>query len=306
MGIECKISNIILPKPSIEYSNVSRPVFCGGNNNSIIYAAKDTVCIQPLINHGNNNTQGGTEIHLCSKYDVNERNNQSVLILACMSPNGRIVVAGDTNGILYIWRYQQDKDPLQKWVINEYLGNARHEGNCIKDFAFTPDSNYLAVVGLNGGVFLDLSKKIIIGKLAGYSQPLFSVAIQQSKVTSIVTCGMNEKSYLWFHEYNKELQCQFSNTTNGAIACVRFSGDGERLATCGENGCIEGWSLQNGEKDLTLTISSYPLIHMAWSPDSQHIVVSSLDYIIRIVNFSSGTVTSRVILGEESPTVGVR
>ncbi|XP_053993652.1 uncharacterized protein LOC128884349 [Hylaeus volcanicus] len=305
MGIECKINNIILPKPYIEYSNISRPVFCGANNSSIIYAAKDTVCIQPLINHGNNKAQGGNQIHLCTKYDVNEKNNKSVLTIACMSPNGRIVVAGSTDGRLYVWNYHQDNDPLQKWELSDYLGNIRHDGNCIKDFAFTPDSNYLAVVGLNGGLFVDLSKKNIVGKLAGYSQPLFSVAINKSKVTSIVTCGMNEKSYLWFHKYDKMLECQFSNTTNGAISCVRFSGDGEHLATCGENGCIEGWCLQNGEKDSTLRISEYPLIHMAWAPDSQHIVVSSLDYVIRIVNFTSGSITSRVILGEEFPTVGV-
>ena len=86
-----------------------------------------------------------------------------------------------------------------------------------------------------------------------------------------------------------------------ATRCVRFSADGQRMATSADdrNICIydtDGW------KHLaTLEGHTGPVSHITWSPDRTRLASASTDSTLRIWDISSGNVVLRVDLGSSQP-----
>ncbi len=146
-------------------------------------------------------TQAVGELRPERTFAVNEVLQRSVgLYSAAASPDGRYLVAGDSEGYVYIWDLQSNAPPASRGIR---LTKSRHGYDNaltqIFDIAFSPDGREFASVGVDGLLLRwtlptgakdmgDLANQIGVERIRGLGERLYSVAYHPSR-KGIVAIG---------------------------------------------------------------------------------------------------------------------
>src|SRR5262249_6828467 len=66
------------------------------------------------------------------------------------------------------------------------------------------------------------------------------------------------------------------------VPSVAFSPDGQRLATCSEDGTVKLWDTHTGQQTLTLTGHTGVVSHLVFSPDGHRLASNGGDGTVKI------------------------
>lgn len=195
-----------------------------------------------------------------------------------LSPNGRILASIMENGKIEMWDFTTEK-ALSPLIGHLPLAVRR------KSIAFSQDSKQLISAGSDGIKIWDIQSGIKQRQIP-LSSPrgvLFqSVALNSSG--QIVATGMtNGTIRIWQVTRGQELKGSFPRHSKG-ISTLAFSHDG-KIASASEDGMIKVWSFQPGQAVRVLhnfTEHQGQISAIAFSPDGQTLVSSSIDKTIKI------------------------
>lgn len=304
------VTGVIPPTPYIRDGHTPRHLYCTEDGHRVIYGAFSGVCLRPCPGTYEKPGVGGiaaaAEMYLTG---VSEEKSALPLMItvASRSVDGRLLAAGDTNGTLHLWNQNRDGVSVKQWSLETYLTGGNGGGG-ITDIAFNDDARRIVVVGYSGGVVVRADNGTVFGVLERTEStgPFSAVAFRQKKPYVIVAARMGPKGALSFYECETELRCAYRAELRAPMYCVRFSPDGEQLASCGGDGKVNGWCILTGERDRSISVSSEALLSLAWARDSKRLVVVGVDYMMRIIDFSSGQILESIIAGQETPLSPVR
>eukprot|EP01054_Gregarina_sp_Poly1_P010125 Gregarina_sp_Poly_1__10124@NODE_68_length_16344_cov_127_756773_g58_i0_p2_GENE_NODE_68_length_16344_cov_127_756773_g58_i0NODE_68_length_16344_cov_127_756773_g58_i0_p2_ORF_typecomplete_len900_score153_66WD40/PF00400_32/0_015WD40/PF00400_32/1_5e02WD40/PF00400_32/0_016WD40/PF00400_32/0_86WD40/PF00400_32/31WD40/PF00400_32/2_6e03WD40/PF00400_32/5_1e02WD40/PF00400_32/0_02WD40/PF00400_32/0_00064WD40/PF00400_32/3_1e02ANAPC4_WD40/PF12894_7/0_53ANAPC4_WD40/PF12894_7/1_2e02ANAPC4_WD40/PF12894_7/8_1e02ANAPC4 len=219
------------------------------------------------------------------------------ILSAAVAPNGRAVVAGDSDGFCYVWL--KAKGGIE--FVPYKLDGLRYVK--MIDIAISPDSRRLAIVGVDkyskrlaAAILIDGG--MAIGKIEGHTKGIAAVTFSPVKPYHIITGGFD--GMLCQHEGPPfKIKRQVTAVTDQQIYGTRFSPCGQFVAACGTGGWIGVFD------GLTLTsmrevyLPGAPrLVSLAWSPSAKGFAAVGEDYKMRIIESSALSVLQTVTLME--------
>ncbi|KAM9409711.1 WD repeat-containing protein 1 [Pholidichthys leucotaenia] len=215
--------------------------------------------------------------------------------VAKYSPSGFYIASGDVSGKVRIWDTTQ-KEHLLKYEYTPISGK-------IKDIAWTEDSKRMAVVGEGrekyGAVFLwDTGSSV--GELSGHSKLINTVDIKQTRPYRLIT-GSDDNSITFFEGPPFKFKFTCHNHTR-FVNCIRFSPDGNRIASAGADGHIFIYDGKTGEKVGPLggeKAHEGGIYAVSWSPDSSQLISASGDKTVKLWDVGTGTAVTTFNLGSE-------
>ena len=224
----------------------------------------------------------------------NCENREHVMSCVSYSPNGKYLVAGSTDGHMYVW------DNFTKTLLHKVLTIA----NFVSDISFNADSDSIIMHSvMHRSVHIwSMTKQDFVGSLAInkytptqlrndpcdpmknlFSENIFVNAVSFSpsgeNIAMLSAINVNRTVLaVWRHVNNKFLLLNICDL-EGHYSSMKYNPSGLQLMLCNENGTI---SILN-EPDLSLdaVISEIQRIHCAnYSPSGDYIVMcGSLSYV---------------------------
>jgi WD40 repeat protein len=180
-----------------------------------------------------------------------------------LSPDGRILAAGDQNSMVRLWDARDGKDILR---IDEHFQSA------VKAVIFLPDGKSLVAASETRIVVNDTatgSKKLDWYVRDAY---VWSAAVSQDGKT-LATGG--RPLVLWDLATGKELG-RFGEQSN-LVWSVTLSPDGKLLAAGGEDDIVRVWNLAT--RGITANLrQTKPTIGVAFDPDGSRLAVAASDF----------------------------
>jgi WD40 repeat protein len=196
----------------------------------------------------------------------------SPVISVAFSPNGKYLATGTQAGIVRIWLLKTGEE-LRRWPAHEL------EANGVR---FSSDGRYLATGSSDRTVKVWDVEKVLEGEV---NEP-FLQREHASRVCSIdfspdgqmlVSGGGREAENtgeirIWDMNQSQET---LERSLTWGVRCVRFSSDGRRLATCGQD-TVQIWDPVTGRELLTLadrveTARRPRFSQVAFSPDGRRL-----------------------------------
>jgi WD40 repeat protein len=199
------------------------------------------------------------------------------------SPDGRFVAAGGASRGIYVWEVATGD---QVWVSptqllslcvvwspdgarlascgnenNVYLWDAAngtmlaklqgHRG-MVKNIAWSPDGRCLASCGGAGGgelLIWDPHREACLSNWTDLGGAINAVAWHPSG--TLLVCGTNEGALRWRSADSGEV-IRVQEAYSRPVRLVKLSPDGQTLATCSDDGAIDLWAFETGERLHTL------------------------------------------------------
>ncbi|KAK9399046.1 WD repeat-containing protein 1 [Crotalus adamanteus] len=217
------------------------------------------------------------------------------VVVAKYAPSGFYIASGDISGKLRIWDTTQ-KEHLLKYEYQPFAGK-------IKDIAWTEDSKRIAAVGEGrekfGAVFLwDTGSSV--GELAGHNKVINTVDIKQTRPYRLAT-GSDDNCAAFFEGPPFKFQFTISDHSR-FVNCVRFSPDGNRLATASADGQIIIYDGKTGEKIDALggnKAHDGGIYAISWSPDGHRLLSASGDKTAKIWDIGAQSVVTTFKMGSD-------
>ncbi|KAJ7329556.1 hypothetical protein JRQ81_015730 [Phrynocephalus forsythii] len=215
------------------------------------------------------------------------------VVVAKYAPSGFYIASGDISGKLKIWDTTQ-KEHLLKYEYQPFAGK-------IKDIAWTEDSKRLAAVGEGrekfGAVFLwDTGSSV--GEITGHNKVINSVDIKQTRPYRLAT-GSDDNCAAFFEGPPFKFKFTISEHSR-FVNCVRFSPDGNRLATASADGQIFIYDGKTGEKIGALgedKAHNGGIYAISWSPDGNRLLSASGDKTAKIWDVAANHVVNTFNMG---------
>ncbi|XP_062838145.1 WD repeat-containing protein 1 isoform X1 [Anolis carolinensis] len=215
------------------------------------------------------------------------------VVVAKYAPSGFYIASGDASGKLRIWDTTQ-QEHLLKYEYQPFAGK-------IKDIAWTEDSKRIAAVGegreIFGAVFLwDTGSSV--GEIIGHNKVINSVDIKQTRPYRLAT-GSDDNSSAFSEGPPFKFKFTMRNHSR-FVNCVRFSPDGNRLATAGADGQIFIYDGKTGEKVTALggnKAHEGGIYAISWSPDGNRLLSASGDRTAKIWDVGANSVVTTFNMG---------
>ncbi len=186
------------------------------------------------------------------------------------SPDSQMVAVAYQDGTVKLWHHRSDPDKSNR------VYTFQETGDRILNLSFSSDSQTLASASADG----------IIQVWDQKGQRQGTVNVDADKITSIsfnpnrqqIAVSTDQKIQLWQYLENQLAQ----TLTRPHISHVRFSANGDKLATVDHQGAIALWRCRDGQLLHTFDTSTDSIIDIQFSPNSQLIASSSTEGTVRL------------------------
>lgn len=283
---------VIPPAPYVVSGSRPCPIQCSSDGKRIIYGTMTGVVSRCLPDQLDKKT----------KTVQTFVGNRTAIEVAAVSPDGLIIAGGNNNGTVYVWTKGRDGTTTNSYQLGmQYVR--------ITDLSFDDESKRLAISGVDRyskklGTVIDVGAGNAIGGIEGHSMGINSITFRQKRPYLIATAGVD--GLVCFHSGPPFKLISTFEGHIGKANCIRFSPDGDRLGSCGEDGRLIFWDVQNGRVDHTIELSIAALYGIAWTSDSARVVAVGADRGLRIVEALSGDVIDEMPLSRDDMDTPVR
>jgi WD40 repeat protein len=204
-----------------------------------------------------------------------ETGRDTLLIIPGISPDGKLVAAGDYEGTFYFW--DMSTGELVKTMTCLSWGHF---------VQWSPDGKTIGMLCIDyaGGVnkiqvldaetyeiLLTIEKDIVSGSIQ-----LFSWSPDSKRIA--VSCGNDEIGSLtnpvYVYDANSGEELLKIDKHTGRVVGIDWSPDGKRLVSGSSDGTTRVWDAQTGAELLSLPTPNDWKAEALWSPDGQHVVVT--------------------------------
>ncbi|KAG2465394.1 WDR1 protein, partial [Polypterus senegalus] len=203
--------------------------------------------------------------------------------VAKYAPSGFYIASGDISGKLRIWDTTQ-KEHILKYEYQPFAGR-------IKDMAWTEDSKRIAAVG-EGRENPHLEPVPVIQYIRHNVPP--DIKSEPDMAMQYVTKRMEKVGAISRHGNHSD-HTRFVNS-------VKFSPDGNRIATAGADGQIFIYDGKTGEKISSLggdKAHSGGIYAVGWSPDSTQLLSASGDKTAKLWDLASTSLVTTFNMGSD-------
>lgn len=204
------------------------------------------------------------------------------LTCIAISPEGKYVASGTSSGRILIW------DTVSGQLRFQLDAN----GDQVGSLAWSPDGHYLASIEMdNNGIALvwDIATSDLFLSLERHDDNVADMAWSPDSLHLVTVAGFT--GYVWDTRSGGE-HYRFETENPGLpqyeFDRVAWSPDGKYLATSTSNSAITIWDAANGQKQLVLAEAQADACcsqGIAWSPDSDRLAGTVLDYETVTYNF---------------------
>jgi len=171
------------------------------------------------------------------------------------SPDGRYLVAGDSEGNVYLWDLQST-GPQAGRGVRLTKGRHGHESKLthIYDVAFSPDGREFASVGVDGLLLrwilpgatrdlTDLEDRVVVERVPGLGERLYSVAYHPSRKGVVVTGGKRNIELVNMEQRGTLLASPLASSdgATGRWHAVAMDPQGSTIAAARGDNFIEFW-----------------------------------------------------------------
>ncbi|CAE6476144.1 unnamed protein product [Rhizoctonia solani] len=225
--------------------------------------------------------QGGdSDWHPCIKSIVHAESVQTL----SLSPDGRNVVVGYSDGSLAIW------DKQTGICVAKSLVGHQEMVTCV---AYSPDGDLVASSSHDATIRVwDVTNGLQHSHaLSGHSGPVHSVAFSPN--SSLIASGSSDRTIRLWDPNAAHLIHEPYVGHSSRVTCVAFSSDGIKLVSGSWDKTIRVWSVDIGSCRLTnnpLVIAGHSdlVTCIAFSPDGSKIASGSMDKTIQIWDAKTG------------------
>ena len=207
-----------------------------------------------------------------------------------VSPSGKRLAIGITDGVVLIYSYPPGKEPLHQLNTNFHR---------VISVSFSPDGRLLAIRGDHPiAEVWDLESRELVASLL-HDQRVKSVIFSPSPqefdvvVTSLsfspdgqTLATGSEDGFLWLWTQAGK-QVSKLQAHEGSVNAIRFASP-TRIVTGGQDGLIKVWDLLSGTAALTFKRQLPYVSHLAISPDGKRLA-STGDQDLKIWELETGT-----------------
>lgn len=257
---------------------------------------------------------------------------QNPIWRVCFSLDGRIMVSGDSSGLMCIWD-RQNGQLLQERQIS---------GDAVSALAIAPDGVTMASANVAGTILLwSLADQSVVRRLQGHDEEvatltflgngtmlasgshdltigLWDVAtgelrqrlsghtrpVRKSAATAtgpwLVTGGGDHFLYVW--DWQRKTPQHLLTDHAAAIARLAISIDGQRAATIDLNSVLSLWDLQQGRRINFYPIYHNPIMSLQFTPDGETLVAGCSDgaiYLWQMAEAASPHMIARFTAGKQ-------
>ena len=207
-------------------------------------------------------------------------------------PSGFYIASGDEMGNVRIW------DTTQAGTYGIKLDQRALSGR-VYDIAWTEDSKRVVAVGdgrekYGAAFFMDGGASV--GEITGHSKIITSVDIKQTRPFRLMT-GSEDLSLGWF----EGPPFKWKKSVDGHsrfVNCVRFSPDGERVVSVGQDKLALIFDGKTGDKVGQLNAEHNGGIYcVSWAPTSKQVLTASADRTCKVWDVETGAAVSTFEFG---------
>lgn len=268
---------------SLPQTTRGKPVLLGGDpkGNNILYTCGNSVIIRNVKNPG-----------IADVYS----DHQHAPTVARYAPSGYYIASGDVSGTVRIWDTTQAEHPLKIEL--------RPLGGAVYDLAWSDDSKRIVAVGdgkekYGAAFFWDSGASV--GEITGHSKPITTVDFKQTRPYRVAT-GSEDFQVNWFEGPPFKYKQAHREHTR-FVNCVRFSPDGNLLASVGQDKKGVFYDGKTGEKKHELSADGAHgggIYAVSWSSDSKRVLTASGDKTAKVWDVETGKVISTHTFGKET------
>jgi len=204
-----------------------------------------------------------------------ETGRDTLLILPDISPDGKLVAAGDYEGTFYFWDMSTgDLLKTMTCLSWAHLIKWSPDGRkfAILCFDFTEDVSSIRIFDAE-------SYQLLISIESDWVKEPYQYISWSPDSTRIAVAGGNDETgtfinpvYVFDANSGEEILKIIKHT--GGVWAARWSPNGERLVSGSSDDTTRIWDVETGAELLTLTTPNDWMADPSWSPDGQHVVVT--------------------------------
>jgi len=185
-----------------------------------------------------------------------------------LSPDGRTLLAGQTNGVLRVWNAITGQE-VRTIQVHPDRTSPRAPGGPygINKVTFSPDSKKFATAGVDGTAIIWDRATLRQLKVLREPTPWLLTAAFDGTGRFLATSGYDRSAKIWDLTTGHEL-VTFSGH-GGYVTAVAFSPDGSRLLTGSTDTTVRIWQIPSGREIMTLRGHSTGVHAIAFSPKGQ-------------------------------------
>ena len=229
---------------------------------------------------------------------------EGVVMEAAFSPDGlRLVTAGGKDNTAKVW----DSTSGEELAVLDGHGEGSVGGIFfgVLSAAFSPDGQYIATGGVDGGVQLwdaatyqPVRTLVVHPDRPGVTRIAFS---PDGRLLAASTANLGEVDAgavavlkVWETATGELVQDITGLPDSERLWSVAFSPDGSRLAVSGGGGIAQVWDVASGEQLLQLDTPEITISRLIFSPDGRQLAAAGADGIARLWDADSGELLLRL------------